>query len=346
VAIDGLAASQAGSSSFCVQINAGTSAPARGLNVSAADANSIALTTFSLPAEIDGGQISAPAGQGVQAAGPTDIRHLRVAAGTIGVHAVSNQAVSIADSLITTAGANSSGILVAASNGPANVRNATVIASGASSAGITAQGETLFLDIRGTANVENSIIRGDDRSLSTPALGIDICGPSGTQPCDPGTITVKSSNYLPSSDPGIVDAGGNQSADPQFVSAASGPAQDLHLSAGSPAIDAGASVASGTLDLDGISRPQGAQPDLGAYEFVPPAPPPVEPGAKCVVPKLKGKTVKKAKRALEAAGCALGKVKRPKRAKGKLVVRKSKPNAGTELPAGSAVKLKLGPKRK
>jgi len=42
---------------------------------------------------------------------------------------------------------------------------------------------------------------------------------------------------------------------------------DLHLRAGSPAIDTGSSSLAPALDHDQVSRPQGAQFDIGAYEF-------------------------------------------------------------------------------
>ena len=42
---------------------------------------------------------------------------------------------------------------------------------------------------------------------------------------------------------------------------------DLHLRAGSPAIDAGSATLAPSSDRDGIGRPQGAGFDLGAYEF-------------------------------------------------------------------------------
>ncbi|HKH22323.1 MAG TPA: PASTA domain-containing protein [Solirubrobacterales bacterium] len=58
----------------------------------------------------------------------------------------------------------------------------------------------------------------------------------------------------------------------------------------------------------------------------------------CVVPKVKGKTLKKAKRKLLAAGCRKGKVKK----KGGKKVTKQKPAPGTELPPNSPVKLILG----
>jgi uncharacterized repeat protein (TIGR02543 family) len=69
------------------------------------------------------------------------------------------------------------------------------------------------------------------------------------------------------------------------------------------------------------------------------------PPSSCVVPRLKGKSPRKARAALAAAHCALGKVRRPKARKGKklgpLVVRSFSPAAGTALPAGGKVDLKL-----
>jgi hypothetical protein len=57
----------------------------------------------------------------------------------------------------------------------------------------------------------------------------------------------------------------------------------------------------------------------------------------CVVPKVKGKTERKARKKLRAAGC---KVKVRKKS-GKRVT-KQKPPAGTEVPPGTPVKLTLG----
>ena len=67
----------------------------------------------------------------------------------------------------------------------------------------------------------------------------------------------------------------------------------------------------------------------------------------CVVPKLAGKTLARAKRALVAAGCKVGTVRRPRLHKGRrsssFVVKTSTPAAGAE-PAGGRVHLTLGPK--
>jgi hypothetical protein len=80
-------------------------------------------------------------------------------------------------------------------------------------------------------------------------------------------------------------------------------------------------------------------------------PPPPPPVPACIVPKLAGKTLARAKVALKRAGCKLGKVQKPKRPKGKgkrrrvLVVKSSSPHRGAK-PADHKVDLKLGPKPK
>ena len=69
----------------------------------------------------------------------------------------------------------------------------------------------------------------------------------------------------------------------------------------------------------------------------------------CRVPKLTGKTLGQATSALRGAGCALGKVTKPKARKGRelpsLVVKSSTPAAGAK-PASGKVDLTLGPKPK
>jgi hypothetical protein len=53
-------------------------------------------------------------------------------------------------------------------------------------------------------------------------------------------------------------------ADPQFVSLAS---YDFHLNATSPAVDAATALYVVDTDCDGITRPKGANYDIGAYEY-------------------------------------------------------------------------------
>jgi hypothetical protein len=71
------------------------------------------------------------------------------------------------------------------------------------------------------------------------------------------------------------------------------------------------------------------------------------PTPSCIVPKLAGKTLARAKAALTKAACKLGTVHRPRPRKGKrhrpLVVRSSTPAAGAK-PTDGKVNLTLGPK--
>jgi len=70
----------------------------------------------------------------------------------------------------------------------------------------------------------------------------------------------------------------------------------------------------------------------------PPAP---KPRVSCHVPKLKGKTLAAARRALKKAHCALGKVHKPHHAHGRLVVRRQSPSAGKVRRAGTRVAVTL-----
>ena len=74
------------------------------------------------------------------------------------------------------------------------------------------------------------------------------------------------------------------------------------------------------------------------------AEPPTVAEAHCLVPKLKGKKLKPAKKKLRASGCKLGKVKKKKGATAKTgkVVRQSA-KAGSVLAAGSKVTVTLKP---
>ena len=73
-----------------------------------------------------------------------------------------------------------------------------------------------------------------------------------------------------------------------------------------------------------------------------------DPGARCIVPKLAGKTLARARTALQAAHCKVGNVQRSRHKKGnrlrRFVVTSSTPPAGTTLPAGSSINLRLGRK--
>jgi hypothetical protein len=61
----------------------------------------------------------------------------------------------------------------------------------------------------------------------------------------------------------------------------------------------------------------------------------------CIVPKVKGNKKKAAKKKIRKAGCSPGKVKKRKGAGKGAKVKKQNPKAGTEVPAGTPVNLKL-----
>lgn len=66
----------------------------------------------------------------------------------------------------------------------------------------------------------------------------------------------------------------------------------------------------------------------------------------CKVPRLKGKSLRRARRALRAAHCKVGRVKAPRGVRvGRLVVKKSKPRAGAVRADGTRVRLTLGRKQ-
>ncbi|HJP72722.1 MAG TPA: right-handed parallel beta-helix repeat-containing protein [Pseudonocardiaceae bacterium] len=60
---------------------------------------------------------------------------------------------------------------------------------------------------------------------------------------------------------------GTVNADPRFVDYQSDGSGDYHLTAGSPAVDAGTTLGAPDTDYDGTPRPQGNAADIGPYEY-------------------------------------------------------------------------------
>lgn len=88
---------------------------------------------------------------------------------------------------------------------------------------------------------------------------------------DPDDVEIYCNN--PSSPPPVITyscvqggyAGtGNIASDPLFMNAAGG---DFGLQALSPCIDTGTSTGAPAADILGVTRPQGASVDIGAYEY-------------------------------------------------------------------------------
>ena len=151
-------------------------------------------------------------------------------------------------------------------NTNAQMRNVT--ASGGAT-GLTAYGTT-FSTSGSVTTVRNSLLLGTTE-------GVRATGESGR----PAVVLIDHSLFgTPTVLPfGSVDqsGGGNLAAAPLLVDL---PGGDLREAAGSPTIDAGVTDAfTGPRDPDGRARWLGAAPDIGAYEFgAPNPPPPAGPG--------------------------------------------------------------------
>jgi cytochrome c peroxidase len=98
-----------------------------------------------------------------------------------------------------------------------------------------------------------------------------------------------------------------------------------------------------------VPRPAPAAP--ATPTAAPPAPAgPVVAGSvaqrtRCVVPRLRGRTVAQARQMLRRSKCGLGLVLRPRRASGRLVISSQRPSAGASRPAGTRVAVRLRRKK-
>ena len=117
-----------------------------------------------------------------------------------------------------------------------------------------------------------------------------------------------------------------------------GPDSDSNFTGWSGAGCSGTGACQVTIEAD--------TPVSAGFDAKPSPPPAEEP--ECVVPRLAGKTLHRAKAMLRAADCSLGKVTQPSREHGLglLLVRSSSPKAGATLPAGARVDLRLAGRHK
>ena len=102
------------------------------------------------------------------------------------------------------------------------------------------------------------------------------------------------------------------------------------------------------FDLASCSQPPGGftlagarSPDWGPADVPAAAPGPLPPApvAPCIVPRLKGKTLRAARRSLLARGCRLGAVRRSRSARRPGRVIRQSPKAGTSRPGGTRVNV-------
>jgi len=202
-----------------------------------------------------------------------------------------------------------------------------------------------------------------------PGEGVSVCetvderieGPGGIWLEQQGDVVAPSAPQLTSTDPGSpnscgtprirgaaeagstvrVYAGPNCAVTP----VASGNAAELASPGIRVEVGEGVTAAFSATATDAAGNTSACSTSI-SYTRPPHGDPPPPPG--CIVPKLVGKKLARAKTALTTAGCKLGTVRKPKgKGKGKgrrpLVVKSSDPAAGARSASGN-VDLTLGPK--
>src|SRR5256886_5867673 len=114
----------------------------------------------------------------------------------------------------------------------------------------------LHPNIRGAIVKNNALY--DHGTSYVPYIQVD----SGASGVDIGFNSVSKSDAQPPK--GTPYPGDLWMVNPLFVNLAAG---DFHLQSGSPLIDKGTTLSQVTNDYDGVSRPQGAGYDIGAFEY-------------------------------------------------------------------------------
>jgi hypothetical protein len=175
----------------------------------------------------------------------------------------------VRDSVAVAGGSQSSGLASSSWEGyKATASNLTAIATGPGSTGVNASTVIIAGAQSHALDLQNTIASGEAADLRAAANATyDVAV----------KIDVSNSNFdtVDVEPKAAIGGSGNQTAAPVFVDAAAG---NYHEAPGSPTIDAGSSAGIGALDPDGNARLLGSAPDIGAFEFVPPVPPPVPLG--------------------------------------------------------------------
>jgi len=155
--------------------------------------------------------------------------------------------VNVYNNIIYNNRANYGSITIGTKHGTVNLYNNTIYGNHGSPAGIMALPTTREDQIL----IANNIIwnDGDDLWLDEEKKYAK------------GTVSVMNCNI---EDGDYAGENGNISSDSLFVDPENG---DFHLQLGSPCIDSGTSKYVPSADIDGESRPQGSDPDIGADEY-------------------------------------------------------------------------------
>ena len=227
-----------------------------------------------------------------------------------GVYAASSSTlrnVTISGNVMNTGG-NASGGGLYSENGTSNLTNVT-ISGNSVSGGFGSQGGGLFGAAGVTMRLQNATIAGN--TVNGPAAnGAGVFGganltfantivalnrttggtPSNCGGSPPGTSA--GHNLEEGTDCLFTGAGDKRGVDPLLGPLADngGPTPTRALLAGSPALDAGDNATCPSTDQRGTTRPQNATCDIGAFELVPAALPPVLPPPPLPKPVL-GQTV-------------------------------------------------------
>jgi len=169
-------------------------------------------------------------------------------------------AVNITNSTITgnSATSQAGGIYfsISLTSSSANVNNTTIAGNQIFT---TSNGAGIYQSGLGTLSMENSIIAGNTSPGATPddCVGtINSLDYTLIQTTTGGTITNTTTHNITGVSPQLAALAQN-----------GGPTQTMALLAASPAIDAGNDASCAPTDQRGISRPQGAHCDMGAFEY-------------------------------------------------------------------------------
>ena len=116
---------------------------------------------------------------------------------------------------------------------------------------------------------------------------------------------------------------------PTFTGPMCDPAPDLHNPAPVPP-DPAPSAPAPSAPAPGVAAPAAQVQGSVARS-----------ATRCVVPRLRGRTVGQAKRLLSRSQCKLGLVLTPRGATGRMIVSSQRPSAGTKRPLGTRVAVRV-----